>query len=230
MKTTPRAQSCVFFDLDGTLTDPQDGIVRSMQYALQQLGRAVPPAASLLKYIGPPLRASFVELLGREAAVEEAVRLYRARFGAIGLFENAVYPGIPQLLEAIAREGWAAYVVTSKPEVYASRIVAHFGLSAYFRAIYGSELDGRLTDKADLLAHVLAHEPVSPTHIVMVGDREHDMRGAVAHGIPALGVAYGYGSRAELTAAGARWVCDTPERVYSRLLDYFQNLTLSEPQ
>ncbi|MBI3247773.1 MAG: HAD family hydrolase [Deltaproteobacteria bacterium] len=221
MTTTPRVQPCVFFDLDGTLTDPQDGIVRSIQYALQQLGRAVPPSASLRKYIGPPLRESFADLLGHEAKVEEAVRLYRERFGTIGLFENAVYPGIPQLLEAIAQRGWAAYVVTSKPVVYASRIVTHFGLSAYFRAIYGSKLDGRLTDKADLIAHVLASEPVSPTYIVMVGDREHDMRGAAAHGIPALGVTYGYGSRAELIAAGARWVCDTPESVYSALRDHF---------
>jgi phosphoglycolate phosphatase len=211
----------VFLDLDGTLTDPKDGIVRSIQYALRKLGVEVPTEAKLLKFIGPPLRDSFLKLTGSENLIEEAVRFYRERFAEVGLFENVVYPGVKHLLQRITAQGWTPYVVTVKPTVYALRIVEHFGLHGYFHAVYGSELDGRFSRKEEIIASIFEVESVQRNTVVMVGDRLHDVQAANAHGIPTIGVTYGYGSPEELTAAGARWLCDTPESVYEVLHGYF---------
>ncbi len=212
----------VFLDLDGTLTDPKEGIVRSIQYALRQLGFDELPEAELRRFIGPPLRDAFVELLSQTALVEEAVRLYRARFTEVGMFENALYPGVIQLLERMKAQRWLSYVITSKPTVYARRIVEHFALQDYFHAVYGSELDDRFPHKAELIAYVLEAEALQVERVVMVGDRFHDVQAASAHRIPTIGVTYGYGSRAELTEAGARWLCDIPEEIYQTLLRHFQ--------
>ena len=211
----------VLFDLDGTLTDPKDGIVRSIQYALRKMRQEELSESALVKYIGPPLRETFAELLGQQDGVEEAVRLYRERFSTIGLFENTVYPGVAELLERIRARGWLLDVVTAKPTVYASRIVEHFGLLQYFQNVYGSELDGRFAEKTELIGHVLNTENLRKERVVMVGDREHDVKAARAHGIATIGVTYGYGSREELREAGAHWICDSPEDLYTALRKYF---------
>jgi phosphoglycolate phosphatase len=198
------------FDLDGTLTDPKAGITRSIQYALTRLGRPVPDADALTWMIGPPLIAGFTKLLGGPEDAAEAVRLYRERFSDVGLFENEVYAGIPAVLEALQDAGLRLFVATSKPHVFARRIIEHFGLSRFFHEIYGSELDNRNADKRDLIRHILDRERFDPTRAVMIGDREHDAIGARANGIAAIGVTWGYGSRHELQDAGVVCLVDKP--------------------
>ena len=200
-------EATLFFDLDGTLTDPKPGITGSIQYALEKLDRPVPSQDELAWCIGPPLRASFVALLGGEELADRAVALYRERFGEVGLFENSLYPDIPAVLAALSRSPRRLFVATSKPHVFASRIIEHFGLAGYFEHIFGSELDGSRVDKADLLAYALTQSGIDPSQALMIGDRSHDVAGARANGIDAVGVTYGYGTEAELIEAGAILLC-----------------------
>ena len=202
----------VLLDLDGTLTDPRVGIVGCIKHALNSLQLQCPSDAELARYIGPPLQESFRTLLNTTdpVRIDEAVALYRERFTVTGLFENTVYPGIAEALAALKAQGAVLYVATSKPTVYAVKIVEHFGLDSYFRAVYCSELDGTRSNKADLIAHILSCESVSPETAVMVGDRLHDMVGAKANGVLAVGVLWGYGSREELVTAGAASICASP--------------------
>jgi phosphoglycolate phosphatase len=204
----------IFFDLDGTLTDPKPGITRSIQYALQKLDHAAIPTEDELTWcIGPPLRASFVKILGGEDQADRAVSLYRERFSDIGLFENRVYDGIAEVLTTLSQSGQRLFVATSKPHVFATRIVEHFGLRHHFEHVFGSELDGRRVDKSDLLAYALKTVSVNPAKTLMIGDRSHDMVGAKNNGMQAIGVLYGYGSRCELLDAGASQVCATPQAI-----------------
>jgi phosphoglycolate phosphatase len=203
----------LFFDLDGTLTDPKPGITGSIQYALAKLGREVPSQDDLAWCIGPPLRASFVTLLGGEEHADRGVELYRERFGDVGLFENSVYPEIEGVLGKLSQAGFRMFVATSKPHVFARRIVDHFGLAQHFQHVFGSELDGTRVHKADLIAYALQQTGADPSHSLMIGDRSHDVLGAKANGIDAIGVTYGYGSREELIAAGARQLCVSPQAV-----------------
>jgi len=207
------------FDLDGTLTDPREGITRCIAYALERMGREPPPLAQLTFAIGPPLRDSLATLLGthERAEVERALALYRERFADVGLFENRPYDGIDAALQAIAATGARLFVATSKPLVYAERIVRHFGLHAHFIAVHGCELDGTREDKRDLLAHLLPHHGVQPAHAVMIGDRGVDMRAARHHGLHALGALWGYGSAEELRSAGAHALCDSPRSLAESL-------------
>ncbi len=199
------------FDLDGTLTDPKPGITGCIQFALARLGRPAPSVDALEWCIGPPLRDSFARLLEtRDTDVlDAALGLYRERFAAEGLYENALYPGIPGALETLRANGFRTYVATSKPRVFALRILEHFRLTSLFDGVHGSELDGTRSDKADLIAHVLKVESLGPA--VMIGDREHDMVGARANGLRAVGVTYGYGSAEELLASGAEVLVEAPE-------------------
>ena len=199
----------IYFDLDGTLTDPKPGITRSIQYALERLGRPVPAEDDLIWCIGPPLHASLKKLTGTDALADQALLLYRERFADIGLFENEVFPGIEDTLSALAASGKRMFIATSKPAVYAERIVDHFGLKPYFERVFGSELDGTRTDKTDLLRYALEIARVDPRRATMIGDRGHDMIGARNNGMTAIGVLYGYGSRDELEDAGAHRICET---------------------
>lgn len=203
--------TAIYFDLDGTLTDPKPGITRSIQYALGKLDCAVPTEDELTWCIGPPLHASLKTLLGSGELADRALLLYRERFSDIGLFENRVYPGIEHTLSALARSGRRLFVATSKPGVYAERIIDHFRLRTYFECVFGSELDGRRTDKTDLLGHALQSMAVDPSQAIMIGDRSHDIIGARNHGMTTVGVLYGYGSEQELRDAGAHHVCATPQ-------------------
>jgi len=210
----------IFFDLDGTLTDPKPGITRSIQHALRKLDRAVPSEDDLTWCIGPPLRASFVQLLGGEEFADRGVELYRERFADTGLYENAVYPGIEATLSALQAVGLSLFVATSKPRVFAERIIDHFGLRSYFAQVFGSELDGTRVDKGHLLAYALEETGVDPARAVMIGDRSHDIVGAAKNAIRAIGVTYGYGSASELTDAGAASLCASPEDVLDRLMGW----------
>lgn len=215
----------VLFDLDGTLTDPKEGIVGCIRYALQRMAREPPDTADLLFAIGPPLRASFARLMETDdpRAIELAMKLYRERFATVGLFENRVYPGIPEMLAELKTTGCKILLATSKPRVYAQRILEHFDLMAPFDGVYGSELDGTRQHKVDLLAYLLERERIDPESqlTVMVGDRCHDIDAAHANGCGAMAVSWGYGSASEL--AGADMMCDFPmdiakllARCYSR--------------
>jgi phosphoglycolate phosphatase len=205
----------LFFDLDGTLTDPARGITRCLQHALRASGREAPPAASLRRYIGPPLRRTFAELLATDepAVIEAAVAHYRERFSAVGLYENEVYPDVPDGLATLHDAGHRLWVVTSKPEVYARTIVGHFGLAALFRNVYGSELSGERADKVELVAHVLERERIEPAGARMIGDRAEDVLGGRANGTGTIGVLWGFGTEDELTAAKADVLVDSMARL-----------------
>jgi phosphoglycolate phosphatase len=197
----------IYFDLDGTLTDPKPGITRSIQYALERLGQHVPGEDELTWCIGPPLHASLKKLTGTDELADRALLLYRERFSDVGLFENEAYGGIEETLSTLSATGARMFVATSKPAVYANRIVDHFGLRRYFEVVFGSELDGTRVDKGDLLRYALETAKVDPLSAVMVGDRSHDVVGARKNGMTAIGVLYGYGSETELRDAGAHHVC-----------------------
>ena len=189
----------IFFDLDGTLTDPYTGIHRCIDHALQTLGE--PLHDDYHWAVGPPLRQSFAELVG-EARADEALRLYRERYADLGWSENTPYPGIHDALSSLRSDGHRLFVATSKPHVFAKQILEHFDLMDSFERLYGAELDGTRGDKTSLLAYALQHEDIEETTL-MVGDRRYDIEGAKANGMQAWGVLYGYGSKAELESAGA---------------------------
>lgn len=207
----PRRNGFLAFDLDGTLTDPKQGITTCIIHALRQMGASAPAPEDLEWCIGPPLLGSFTTLLdGDGEGAKRALQLYRERFADVGLFENRVYPDIPESLDQLSERGNRLVVATSKPRVYARRIIEHFGLDEWIAEVYGSDLSGALTDKSDLLAHVLIEESVHDGAVVMVGDRGHDVQGAHTNGMACVGVLYGYGSREELTEAGADVLCENP--------------------
>lgn len=195
------ARPAVLLDLDGTLTDPYPGITGSIAYAFETLGRPRPEEAALRAMIGPPLEAAFRAMLdGDPILAREALRLYRERYAPIGLYENLVFPGIPEAVAALKAAGLTLTTASSKPRPYVETILAHFGLIDFFDAVHGSEFDGTRVDKAEVIAHVLAEEGIDPAAAVMIGDRMHDVAGARANGLPVIGVAWGYGSEAEFAA------------------------------
>jgi phosphoglycolate phosphatase len=194
----------LLFDLDGTLTDSRPGIISGMQHAMAALGLEVPPEHALLRFIGPPTQDAFRELLSSSDPElnSRAIAIYRERYAKQGLFENSVYPGVHEGLSALSEAGATLYVVTSKPEVFAHRIIDHFELRPFFKRVFGSELSGERSNKGDLIAHVLTHEGLT-NQAWMIGDRLHDVRGAKLNALRSAGVLWGYGSRTELAEAGA---------------------------
>jgi len=213
----------VLFDLDGTLTDPAEGIVRCIQHSLTTLKIPCPPDAELTRYIGPPLREVFFSVCDSadNDFVERAVAVFRERFSTIGLFENTPYPQVSQMLVDLSSGQFNLFVATSKPEVYAEKILKHFSLSDYFIEIQGNDLEGRLDDKADLVRELLERRNLNPEETIMVGDRKHDVIAARRNGVRSLGVTYGYGSKEELVDAGADFFCDSPSTVATRVRSLF---------
>jgi phosphoglycolate phosphatase len=209
----------IIFDLDGTLTEPALGITNCYRHALEALGRPAPAESDLLKLIGPPMRQNFAGILGANDAelIERAVALYRERFASIGLYENEVYAGVREMLAGLRAAGLRLFVATSKVTRYSVRVLEHFDLAHFFVSVHGATPDGSLDDKALLVARLLRQEGLDPTESVMIGDREHDIIAARRNGLRAVGVAYGYGSRAELTIAGADFICDSPAEVAALL-------------
>ena len=202
----------ILLDLDGTLTDPREGIVGCIRHALTGLEHRCPSDSELARYIGPPIQETFRELMNSTdpARIDAAVALYRERYSVTGMFENAVYPGIYTALTELKALGAALYVATSKPGVFVVKIVEHFRLHEFFHAVYGSELDGTRSNKAELINHILRAESLSPRSTCMVGDRLHDMVGAKTNDVFPVGVLWGYGSREELVSAGAAILCESP--------------------
>lgn len=203
------------FDLDGTLTDPGEGITRSVQYALAKFGITVEDRRELYCFIGPPLHESFEVYYGfsRKDAML-AVDYYREYYAIKGIFENLVYEGVPEALAAIKARGVKISLATSKPEGYAKQILEHFALDGYFDAVAGSNMDGTRTKKAEVVerALMLLGNP-DVRDCVMIGDREHDVLGGAAHGMDTVGVLFGYGNREELEHAGATHIAATPEEI-----------------
>lgn len=213
----------LLFDLDGTLTDPKIGITTCVQYALQSFGIDEPDLDKLEPFIGPPLKESFMSFYGMEdAQAEAAVEKYRERFKDIGLFENRVYKGIPEMLRTLKAKGMHLAVASSKPTVFVERILEHFQLEQYFEVVVGSELDGRRVNKDEVVQEALnrlfQHRAIQREQIYMIGDRKFDVEGAKAHGIESVAVAYGYGGVEELREAKADYVVCTVSELRDFLL------------
>ena len=207
------------FDLDGTLTKPETGITNSIKYALLKFGIKENDQDKLRLCIGPPLIDSFMEFWGfdREKA-ELAVVYYREYFTDRGLFENGVYDGIPTLLKILHERGDKVILATSKPQEYAARILEHFDLLQYFTDVVGNTLQEERPKKEDVLSYILHLYPkINGRNALMIGDRKYDVIGAAAFGIPSVGVLYGYGSREEMTAAGADHICESVEALKTLL-------------
>lgn len=201
----------ILFDLDGTLTDPAEGITNSVMYALKKFGIEVAYRQELYKFIGPPLWGSFEEHYGFSAEQANlAVEYYREYFREAGLFENKVYEGVEGLLKSLTQARKTLVLATSKPQVFAERILKHFGLDRYFALIVGSELDGTRVEKTEVIEYALLKAGVQDlSQAVMVGDRKYDILGARQVGIKSIGVLAGYGGRAELEAAGADYIVES---------------------
>ena len=208
----------ILFDLDGTLTDPALGITKSVRHALEKMGRETGELSEYKKFIGPPLRNSFRKWYGMTAEeAEQAVSYYREYFAPTGIFENRVYDGIPSLLEKLKADGYGVALATSKPEVFAKRILEKFDLMKYFDFAGGSELDGTREEKSEVVKYVLENTGCAPGDALMIGDRENDVLGALANGVRAIGVLYGYGTRGELIAAGAADICGDVASLYGSI-------------
>ena len=199
------------FDLDGTLIDSEVGIVRSIEYALEKLGAAIPPRDVLRSWIGPPLRATFPLALGDDAAtIERAVELYRERFSRVGWQEHVVYDGVGAVVESLAREGVQLAVVTTKVDLYAEKIVRSLPFGAHFARVYAAAAGSAKSEKATMIAQALVDFGIAPENAAMVGDRHFDIEGAKANRVRAIGVTWGFGSREELRDARADLIVDTP--------------------
>jgi len=197
----------ILIDLDGTLTDPKVGITTSARYGLAKVGHPIADEVNIDWIIGPPLQASLAKILNvpvDDVLAEQALMGYRERFAVTGLYENHVFPDVADTLKALQARSFRLFLATAKPEVYAKQILEHFDLLQYFTYAYGSELNGERTNKAELIAYILAKEKLNPAECVMVGDREHDIFGARSNGIDTIAVEYGYGSEQELTEAAPK--------------------------
>ena len=209
--------STILFDLDGTLTDPAEGIVNSILYALEKMGIEETDREKLLPFIGPPLAESFRVYYGvSQDEATRAVTYYREYYADKGIFENRLYPGIPEFLAALNQAGATVALATSKPEVYAEQILQHFGIASQFDFIGGSLLNGQRVQKGEVIAYVLSALPArSENSVLMVGDRKHDVIGARENGLPCAGVLFGYGGREELTEAGAVYLADSVHALWN---------------
>lgn len=195
------AKLTALVDLDGTLTDPYPGISASILYALEKLDRPAADELALRAAIGPPLEGSFATMLdGDPILAKQALGHYRDRFGTVGLYENAVYDGIPEALSALRDAGVQMFLASSKPRVFCERILDHFDLTKFFAMVHGSEFDGLRSDKSELIAHILDVEAVDPERCVMIGDRRYDIEGARANGVKVAAVGWGYGTPEEFEA------------------------------
>ena len=209
-------QKSILFDLDGTLTDSGEGIMKSAVYALSHYGIEAPSDAQLRTFVGPPLTETFIRFGVPREHVEEAIRIYRSRYIPIGRFENHPYPGIRELLEQLRCDGHKLYVATSKPEWMSIEILEHFYLAKYFDMICGAATDLSRNSKEAVIAHLLS-QCNAKHNAIMVGDTAYDVIGAKAHDIPCIGVAWGYGSITDMEKAGAVSIAHTMEELYDQL-------------
>lgn len=201
----------LLFDLDGTLTDPKEGITKSVQYALRSFGIEVTDLDKLCCFIGPPLKDSFMEYYGfSEEQAVKAISVYREYFSHKGIFENEVFDGVSEVLEALKSLGKRLFVASSKPEVFVREILKHFELDSFFEFAGGADMEETRVKKADVIRYVLEENNITDlSQVVMIGDRKHDILGAKEVGISSIGVLFGYGSRKELMEAGADALAET---------------------
>lgn len=200
----------VLFDLDGTLTDPKLGITKSVQYALQRMGIAVDDLDQLEPFIGPPLMQSFQELYSfSNEQAQQAIGYYREYFSEHGIYENELYDGIKELLVQLRLEEKVLYVATSKPTVFAERVLRYFDIESYFHDVCGSNLDGTRSAKGEIIEHIVKEQGLDVARTVMIGDRKHDIIGANLNHMQSIGVEFGYGSKQELETAGAAYIVET---------------------
>ena len=211
-------KKAILFDLDGTLTDSGEGIINCAQYAFQQMGYPVPPREEMGVFVGPPLWDTFEKFGIPKEQTDEAVRIFRSRYVPIGKFENTPYPGIRELLERLKEKGFLLYVATSKPETTAAEILEHFDLAKYFNRICGADLEKKRNSKDAVIEYLLGLAG-SDADMIMVGDTEYDVLGAAAHGIPTIGVSWGYGDVAAMRAAGAKAIADTMQALEAYLTE-----------
>lgn len=207
----------ILFDLDGTLTDAAPGITNSVKYALSKFGIDETDDNKLRKFLGPPLISSFMEFYGfSKEKAQKAVEYYREYFVPHGIFENEVYSGIPKLLQKLKADGKTLIIATSKPETFAVQIAEHFEIDSYFDLIAGSNLDNTRSKKAQVIEYALETLGIlDRAHAVMIGDREHDIKGAKKTGLRSIGILYGYASPGELENAGADFTANSPEELYT---------------
>ncbi|KOA20814.1 5'-nucleotidase [Clostridium homopropionicum DSM 5847] len=211
----------ILFDLDGTLTDPKVGITKSVKYALNKNNIEVESLDDLIKFIGPPLKESFMEFYSfDEERANKAIEYYREYFKDKGIFENGVYEGIPELLKELKNNGFIIAIATSKPTVFAERIVEHFGLKEYFHIVVGSNLDGTRTSKGEVISCVLEQLNINNLEeFVMIGDRKHDIIGAQENSIDSIGVLYGYGDLEEFQEVSPTYIVDSVNDLYKLIIN-----------
>lgn len=210
----------ILFDLDGTLTESGEGITKSVQYALERIGKPEPDLEKLKVFVGPPLMEMFMKYAQiDEEIAKKAVEIYRERYSVTGIFENAVYPGIEDMLAQLEKKGYILAVASSKPEVYVRQILDHFGLTRYFAEIGGSEMSGRRTNKTEVIEEVLKRLNMDKhrNQVIMVGDKEHDVYGARKAGLECIAVSFGYGTEEELKKAEPLKIVDSAEGI----VDFF---------
>lgn len=200
----------VLFDLDGTLTNPKEGITKCVQHALRHFG-IERECDELVSFIGPPLKEQFMAYAGlNEEDAIEAVRVYRERFAPVGLFENEIYPGVLDMLKALKEQGKIIALATSKPTIFAEKITEKYGILPYLDYLSGSELDGTNVEKSAVVRIAMENIGANPEETVLVGDRMHDAEGAKENGIECIGVSYGFATEGELENAGVKIIADTP--------------------
>ena len=209
----------ILFDLDGTLIDSCEGLTKSYAHALTALGRIPPPQGELRFCIGPPIRRNLARLLGSEdpVLIEEGVRRFRERFADVGWTECHVYDGVLAMIDEVRARGALVYVATAKPQIFTDRVLARVGLAERIDGAFGPPLDGSMDDKRILLRHALATAGIDPRRAALVGDRDNDIRAAIANAVQPVGVTWGYGTREELLGAGATLILDTPAEVVAHL-------------
>ena len=210
------SEKAILFDLDGTLTDSGEGIINCALFALEHFGLPLPDRETMRVFVGPPLHQSFIKFGVPEDQADEAVRVYRSRYIPIGKFENFPYPGVRELLEKLRTDGHKLYVATSKPEAMSIEILEHFDLAKYFTIICGATFDTSRSTKADVIAYLL-QQSGKAGDTVMVGDTAFDVIGAKAHGIPTIGVSWGYGKVADMVEAGAKAIANDMDQLYDLL-------------
>ncbi len=215
----------ILFDLDGTLTDSFEGITKCVQYALNSYGIKDEPLEKLKVFIGPALKDSFMSFYGfSEEDALAATAKYRERFKDIGIYENKVYDGIPELLKKLKEKGYVMAIASSKPTVFVERILEYFNIKEYFSCVMGSLMNGIRGKKCDVIQAVFEELKITDkSQVLMVGDRLHDVEGAKQMNVDCLGVSYGFGGREELETAGATYVVDTVEEMEALLLNYVTN-------
>ena len=206
----------ILFDFDGTIADTGDGITNSVAYALEKMGLDAGTRQQRCRFIGPPLKGSFEKYHGLSSAeADRAVELYREYYREKGMLDCCLYSGIKELIDYLNESGCKVVIASSKPHIFVKRIVEHFGMTADFALIAGSELDGTRVDKAEVIEYAMTSLGISQNEAVMIGDKEHDIIGAKKQGLINIGVSYGYGSREELENAGADYIVNSPSELRS---------------